>query len=292
MRTILSPPQETLLNAAGLLAVEPNCFAGLRMWADRIHVVVAPLDRHRKIEGIMLILDQATAAAWSDNAPVPEPAIIGVGGKRIGVLDVIGFLTKSDSPGRAGLVTLRSQLRGLVDDGQVNAVLLRIDSPGGTVAGTADLAAEITRARKSLPVFAYVEDLAAASAYWIASQAEKVYANTATCLVGEIGTFVSLYDRSRQFGKAGVKAIVLRAGEFKTVGFPGTEITDKQRSYLQDLVDRTQAEFNKAISGRKINPAAIASGKAYLAGDAVKLGLIDGVKTIDNVLAELANKTK
>lgn len=294
MSSIMSPPQRLFLELAGqLLAVSPAYFRQLAFWAPRL-AVRAVGDRRRPSgtpAGITLLVDPQTAAAWTASPAVPEPTILYVDGKRIGVIDVTGFLTKSDAPGRAGLVTLREQLQELATDGDVDAILLRIDSPGGSVAGTGDLAAAILQTRQTLPVFALIEDVAAVSAYWIASQAERVYANVATAIAGEIGTFIALYDRSEQFGKAGVKAIVIKAGELKAAGLPGTEITAKHREYLQGLVDKTQAEFNKAVqAGRKIDPRKVATGRLYLAGDAVKLGLIDGVKPFDSVMAELASR--
>ncbi len=281
MPPILSPPQRLLLELSGLLACEPGHFAGLRAWAPKVHLVVGPVDRHKRLQGFAPLAD-----SWQD-VPPPEPQIISVDGRRIGLIDVTGLLVKSDLPGQAGLTYLAEQVRELVDEGQVDGILLRIDSPGGSVAGTQELAEEVRRARQTKPVFAYVEDLCAASAYWVASQCEKVFVNVATAMVGSIGTFVGLYDRKQQFVNAGVKAIVIRAGEFKALGFPGTEITKEHREYLQGQVDGVQAEFLKAVAHRRIAPAAIASGRLYLAGDAVKLRLIDGVKSFDAVVAEL-----
>jgi len=293
MPVLLSPLQQLLRDFSGeLLSCDERYFSLFQFWASRIAVTATDRRGRRRgklPEGIAIVGDKAALENFFGGPP-PEPTILNLDGKRIGILDVTGFLSKSDGPGRAGLVTLRTQLAELVD--QADAVLLRIDSPGGTVAGTADLAAAINEARqRQLPIFGFAEDLCSSSAYWIAAQTEKLYANTPTAMVGGIGLFVGLYDRSGQFAKAAIKAVVIKAGEFKGAGFPGTEITETQRAYWQKLIDQSQGEFNAAIRHR-VDPAKVATGRLYLAGDAQRLKLIDGIKRLDAVVAELAAKVK
>jgi signal peptide peptidase SppA len=216
----------------------------------------------------------------------------------IAVLEIQGTLTKRGSSlsSAGSMVRLRQAIRTAARDPEIGGILLRIDSPGGTVAGTADLAREVAAAAAKKPVYAFAEDLTASAAYWVASQCDKIYANHATAVVGSIGTFVGLYDCSAMAAKEGVKAIVIKSGKYKGAGFAGTEITDEQRAYWQQIVDKTQGEFSAAISaGRKLplpRVEELADGRIHTAPDAKTLGLIDGIQSFDETLAELAERVR
>ncbi len=211
----------------------------------------------------------------------------------IAVINIQGTLTKRGSSFSTGgsMIRLRQAVRRAARDSDVDASILKIDSPGGTVSGTADLAKEVARATQEKPVYSYVEDLTASAAYWIASQADKVYANDRTARIGSIGTFIGLYDYSGAAGQEGIKAVVIRSGKFKGEGFPGEEITADQKDYWQSLVDKIQVEFSQAVaSGRKLSAAKVAEladGRVHVAADAQALGLIDGIQTFDETLAQL-----
>jgi len=225
------------------------------------------------------------AAAWSKRQTQD--------GTTIAVVEINGTLTKRGSSlSRAGAtVYLRKAVRDAAADDETAAILLRIDSPGGTVAGTADLGREVAAADKRKPVVAFVEDMTASAAYWVASQARSVYANDRTAMIGSIGTYAGLYDYSGYAAAKGIRPVLIRSGQFKGVGFPGTEITQEQRDYWQQLVKKTQAEFTAAIAaGRKLSTTAVeelADGRIHVAADALALGLIDGIQTIDETFGQL-----
>lgn len=215
----------------------------------------------------------------------------------VGVIEIAGTLTKRGSSlSRASsLVALQRAVRTAARDPDIDAILLRIDSPGGTVAGTQELAAEVKRASEAKPVYAYVDDLAASAAYWIASQTERIYANTPTAIVGSIGTFVGLYDYSAYAAKEGIRAVVIKAGALKAAGFPGTEITDEQKAYWQEIVDQTQEQFTAGVAagrGRAVDEVREkwVTGRVYMAQESVAMGLIDGVKSFEAVISELTER--
>ena len=218
-------------------------------------------------------------------------------GGDIAVIEISGTLTKRGSSlGAGSSVVARSQIRKATSDNTIAGIMLVIDSPGGTVAGTADLAADVKRAAESKPVYAYIEDLGASAAYWVASQATKVFANNDTALVGSIGTFLGLYDLSGKAEQEGIKAIVIKAGEFKGGGFPGAEISDEQIAIWQESVNATQTHFTSAVaSGRGLSlgdAQALVTGRVYMAEEAQRLKLIDGVKTMEETLQELQQSTR
>lgn len=190
----------------------------------------------------------------------------------------------------------RQQIRQAMDDGQVGAILLVIDSPGGTVAGTSDLAEDVARASAKKPVYAFLEDLTASAAMWIASQTQKIIANSPTALVGSIGTYAVLHDYSGYAEKMGLKVHVVKAGEFKGAGEPGTEITQEQIAQVQSVVDSLNSEFLNAVArGRKMplsQVQAIADGRIHPANEAKRIGLVDAIQSIDQTLSDLAKVSR
>jgi signal peptide peptidase SppA len=213
----------------------------------------------------------------------------------VALIDLAGTMMKQESSlgSSRGTVAVRRAMRSAAADDDVHSILLRIDSPGGTVSGTADLAADVAAAAGKKPVYAFCEDMACSAAYWVASQCDKVWAN-ATALVGSIGTYGVIEDSSEAAKQQGVKVHVIRAGAYKGAGVDGTQVTDEQLAVMQARIDQTNEHFVRGVAkGRKMTLAAtrdVADGRAYLAAEAEKKGLIDGVSTLDDVLAMLASK--
>lgn len=214
------------------------------------------------------------------------------GGQSIAVVRVLGTLMKGQSSmGGTSTVQLRRDIRQAAADQEVSAIMLVIDSPGGTVAGTFDLAAEVKSARKSKPIYAQIDDLGASAAFWVASQADKVYASNPTTLVGSIGTLMVVYDASGAAEKEGVRALVFATGPIKGAGSPGAPVTDEQRAYFQQLIDETQKSFDGAVQkGRGLTDRQLAdvrSGAVFVAATALDRKLIDGIQPLARSMDEL-----
>lgn len=207
-------------------------------------------------------------------------------GKNLAVVSLVGTMLKSRSSmgGGTSTVAARRQVRAAARDQDVSGILLRIDSPGGTVAGTDMLAAEVREARKAKPVVAQIEDVGASAAYWVASQAGRVYASTQTALVGSIGTLLTVDKRPGGLA-------VFRSGPHKGAGLDG-EITEAQAAHLQAMVDALQEQFSAAVAlGRRFTAeqvAEVATGATWVAGQAQKLRLIDGLQSVEQTLDQLA----
>lgn len=218
----------------------------------------------------------------------------------IAIIDVQGTMTKQgNSMSDAGsTVRLRQAVRSARLDPNVSAAIIRGDSPGGTVAGTADLAADVAEFAKVKPIYGFAEDLSASAMYWVLSQCTKIFANTNTALIGSIGTYAAIQDLSGAAAKEGVKVKLYKSGDMKGAGVPGTEITEAQDAMFQAMVDKTQTFFSAAVSrGRnipieKFTPSGMADGRVHLAPDAQALGLIDGIKSFDQVVAEISAASK
>lgn len=278
----LSVPRLHLEQYFGMWAVHPETFGEL----------------YRKVQAMDLAEHVAQSVArdptFEPEARRARQETPGAGDQAVvAVITIEGTLTKRGSSfsDAGSLVEARRQVRTAARDPEVTGIVLKIDSPGGTVSGTKDLADEVARASAKKPIVAFVEDFAASAAYWVASQADKVYVNNLTAEVGSIGTFVALYDFSKAFQKEGVEPVLISSGGVKGAGMPGLEVSDEVREHLQEQVDGVQREFNAAIAGgRNLTEKAVrdlADGRIHLPAKAQKLGLIDGVRTFDEVLSEV-----
>lgn len=215
------------------------------------------------------------------------------GGKNVAVIEMNGSLMKQQpSMGGTSTVQLRRDIRSAASDPNVSSILISIDSPGGTVAGTQDLAKDVRDARKKKFVYAQINDLGASAAYWVASQANQVFANAPTALVGSIGTILTVYDESAAAEQAGIKALVFATGPLKGAGTPGAPVTEEQVAHFQRIVNETQTHFDAAVmKGRGLTPSQLAgvrTGGVFPAAEALDRRLIDGIQDFDSTLEALA----
>lgn len=185
--------------------------------------------------------------------------------------------------------TAYSDIRNMVGkaagEPEVSQIVLRIDSPGGTVAGVSETADSIRQAAGSKPMRAEVSSLAASGAYWLASQAHEIVTGP-NAEVGSIGVFTWLSDVSRLFENEGVSVKVIKSVPHKATGLPGVPITDDQLKPMQSIIDGIHENFTQAVmTGRRMQPEQIqaaATGQLWIAKDALSLGLIDRIANQSN----------
>ncbi|MFA9478516.1 signal peptide peptidase SppA [Phycisphaerales bacterium AB-hyl4] len=278
------PPQARLDEYYGLWAVEES-----RFWA--LFQRARNMDWGRHFAEPRARRGQTMAVVRGPRQSIGSD---GVGeGPSVVVLQARGTLMKhaSSLDNATSTVELRRQIRAASRDSEIGGIMIVFESPGGSVAGTPELAREIRLAAERKPVFAFVEDLAASAAYYAASQATRIYANDRTALVGSIGTVMATYDVSKLAERQGIEAVAFTTGPYKAAGMPGAPITPEQRAYFQDLVDRTQTSFSDAVvEGRGLTAeqlAAVETGQVWLADQAMELKLIDNIQSFDDSLAEL-----
>jgi ClpP class serine protease len=157
-------------------------------------------------------------------------------------------------------------------------IILNVSSGGGMTDGI-DVAIEAIRAAKSIkPVHAYTDGLVASAAYWLASQADNVFATRLT-EVGGIGVYSVMYDSSKAMKDRGIEAVVARSGSVKGAGIYGDAITEEMRAVEQETVNAIADKFfNDVAAGRiEIDKDATTSGRTWLAETAKELNLIDGI---------------
>lgn len=208
----------------------------------------------------------------------------------LAVIPLIGMMTKYGSSLGDGFSTVaaRRAIRNAAQDATVRGLVLLIDSPGGTSRGVGDLAGEVRSAAAVKPVTAFIEDMGASGAYYVASQATRVAAPK-TAMIGSIGTYMVVADYTQAYAKSGVTVHVVRAGEFKGAGYPGDAVTPGQLAEFQREVEMVNAQFLAAVSsGRRMSAAqmqAVATGQVWDAPQAMALGLVDAVETFEDTLA-------
>ena len=215
----------------------------------------------------------------------------------VGVARIDGAMAKFDGKyTEANTVRIRQAVRQASADPDVGALVLRIDSPGGNVAGTAELAADVKAAadaKPDKPVWAYIEDLGASAAYWVASQADKIFANE-MALIGSIGTYAVVDDASKAYEMAGIKTHVISTGPYKGSLIEGSEVLPEHLNEVREIVEGFNSHFLAAVSaGRGMDRkalGAVTDGRVWIASEAKRLGLVDQVTTWDAMFADARDR--
>lgn len=217
-----------------------------------------------------------------------------------GVIPIRGTISQhadacTELMGGAATESIAAQLRAYLADESISKVVLDIDSPGGTTYGVAELAQEIFESRGRKPIVAVANSLAASAAYWIGASADYFYA-TPGGLVGSIGVFAMHQDVSKMAEDLGVKTTYIAAGKYKVAGNPFEPLDDDTYKRVEARVNETYEQFVRDVArGRGVTAAAVRGG--YGEGDVLTAkqakaeGMVDGVMTLDAVLAK-AFRTK
>jgi protease-4 len=187
-------------------------------------------------------------------------------------------------------------LRKAVDDNHVKGVLLRINTPGGTVPTSQELADQIIALHdKGKPTIVSMSDVAASGGYYIACAADKIVAEPGT-ITGSIGVIFSTVNLKGLEDKIGLQPEVVKSGQFKDIASPFRPMTKEDRDILQGLILDSYDQFVQAVAkGRKMTVEAvkkIADGRIYSGRQALKIGLIDKLGGYDTSLELLQQLCK
>jgi signal peptide peptidase SppA len=212
----------------------------------------------------------------------PLPELLTVEGG-VGIVSIMGVLTKRPDffarllLGATDMEDVTAALEAARDHADVQAVFLDVDSPGGTVNGTPELAALVADVSKAKYTYAFTDGQMCSAAYWIASQADAIFA-TPSARVGSIGVLMPMLDETKAFEQAGLKVELFAAGKYKSIGAAGTALTDEQRGWLQAQVDEIYADFKAAVlaRGRRITPD-VMEGQCFSGRKASYNSLTSGV---------------
>lgn len=182
--------------------------------------------------------------------------------------------------------SISQQLRAANADESIGSILLDVDSPGGSVYGVAELAAEIRASAK--PVVGIANSLAASAGYWILSQCAECYV-TPGGEVGSIGVWMAHEDWSKAMDEAGVKTTLISAGKYKVEGNPYEALPAEARDFLQSRTDDYYSAFTRDVAkGRKVSAesvrAGMGQGRVLGATQAKAEGMVDDVLTFDEAV--------
>jgi signal peptide peptidase SppA len=158
---------------------------------------------------------------------------------------------------------------------EVRAILLDMDTPGGMVNGTPELADRIARVEK--PIYAFTNGLIASAGYWLAAATDGIFA-TKSADIGSIGVYIPWADVTEALKKEGVKVELFTSGKFKGMGYPGTSLTEEQRDLVMGRVADIAGMFYEHV---RMNRPDVQDedmqGQTFKADKALERGLIDGV---------------
>lgn len=179
-------------------------------------------------------------------------------------------------------------------DPAVSAIILDCDSPGGEVAGVAELFAKIYGARGQKPIVAIANSMAASAAYWVACAADELVC-TPSGMVGSIGVITIHADTSEADAEEGVKYTVLSSGKYKAEGNSHEPLTAEGRDAIQSLLDTYYNQFCNAVAkGRGATVSAVrggfGQGRIVTADAALAAGMIDRIATLDDTVARLGKR--
>jgi signal peptide peptidase SppA len=245
----------------------------------------------RKIAGKAVSAEDLQAALTKrDNLPRSE----GRGG--VAVIPIHGVIVPrgnmmTDVSGATSLDSLSAALREAMANDKVETIVLDVDSPGGSVAGTTEFAREVMRARVKKPIVAMAQYTMASAAYWIAAAATEIVASP-SAMVGSVGVYAMHEDLSRALETVGIKRTYISAGKHKVDGNEAEPLSTESRATMQRRVDDAYSRFLTDISrGRGVAIDAVRSGfgegRTVGAEEALSLGMIDHVATFDETVSRL-----
>jgi signal peptide peptidase SppA len=180
------------------------------------------------------------------------------------------------------------QIDQLANDPSVKSIILDVDSPGGSVFGLEELTQKIRSAASNKRIIAVSNSMMASAAYYTGSAATKTYAAPGS-QVGSIGTIAVHIDQSEALEAAGLKYTFITAGKYKALGNAASPLDETSKAYYQDQVDQYYDMFLNAVAkNRGVSKSVVKSdygqGKVLSAKDALKVGMIDGIRTLEDVI--------
>lgn len=192
-----------------------------------------------------------------------------------------------------GMDRFRADVAAALANPDVTAIVLDVDSPGGTVMGTPETAAAVASAAAKKPVVAAVTGLMASAAYYIGSQAREIVAMP-SAMVGSIGVRAMHVDESKMIERYGLKVTTVAAGKYKNEMSPFAPLSEDGLAFLQQQVDDAYDQFVAAVaSGRGVSEARVRNGfgegRVLDAGPALKEKMIDRLGAVEDAIAQLAS---
>lgn len=255
------------------------------------HELSAGFDADRVPAAKATLLSNAGEVSSEQAAAMPR-------GSLVAVVPLVNVVTRHGYWGAVGTLQMGRMLQQLDADPAVGSVVLSVNSPGGSVYGTTELASIVRgiRQRGNTRIVSVADPLMASAATWIGTAAEKVYAIESGD-VGSIGVLNSYADLSEYYAKMGIKIDVLRTPD-KKARFSGVEpMSDAMRETMQARIDEAYQSFlsamadNRGVTVQQVE-SRFGGGEVMGSREAVAAGLIDGIASLDDVVGQLLEVAK
>lgn len=221
-------------------------------------------------------------------------------GEQIAIVRIEGTIMSTapggfGNPGVAAADRITRELKEARENPDIKAVILKLNTGGGTVVGSDEIGREVERVRQSgKKVVAAMGEMAASGGYWISCKADKIVANPGT-FTGSIGVIMQLTEMKDLFNKLGIEVKNIKTGPYKDMGSSNKELSPAEQEIFQGLVNDSYEDFIKVVAeGRKMDPAQVrklADGRIYTGKQAKQLGLVDDLgdfNTAVQITAKLA----
>jgi protease-4 len=179
----------------------------------------------------------------------------------------------------AGSMTVMDHLRKAASDPTVGAVVLRFNTPGGSVPASQEIAAEIIRLKETgKPIVASMADVSASAGYYLAALADVIVANPGT-ITGSLGVYMQVANFEELYEKLGIEYNYIKSGEYKDMGATNRPLRPEEKEILQAMVDDIYQQFIETVAEGRNMPAErvkeLADGRIYTGNQAKELGLVD-----------------
>lgn len=228
--------------------------------------------------------------------PVREQTVEGSGAAKVLLMDLSGVISEeplltlgSQAPRVSLLARVREELKKAEEDDRVRALVVRVNSPGGTATASDILYHEIAafKARKKIPVVAAIMDVGASGGYYVALAADTIVAHPTT-VTGSIGVVMLTLNAEGLLQKVGVAPLAIKSGAKKDMGSPFRGLSDEERAIFQGVIDDLYGRFVALIAKERRIPVdrvrAFADGRIYTAQQAKDLGLVDRVGYLEEAV--------
>ncbi len=231
--------------------------------------------------------------------PLQETQVSGTGKPKVLLLDISGVISSQDEDGLAPtpnmIAGIKEQLTRATQDESVKAVVLRINTPGGTVTASDIIHHELKafKSNRKVPIIASIMDVGASGGYYIAAVADSVLAHPSS-VTGSIGVIMLTMNAKGLLEKVGVEATAVISGPRKDMGSPFRTMTTEERAIFQSVIDSFYQRFLSVVQeGRPQLPMEairkLADGRIYTGDQAKAAGLVDDIGYLDDAV-ELAKK--
>ncbi len=183
-----------------------------------------------------------------------------------------------------GSEVVGKELRQAADDPMVEAIVLRVNSPGGTPAAAQEIIGDLEYAKTKKPVVVSMGDMATSAAYYVSAHADRIYANPDTFTSG-VGVIWKFSDISRWMDKEGYNLSVVKSGAKKDMGSTARPLSSDEEAYAQKIVDESFNTFiSDVTSQRVISRSDIDDGRVIRGADAVKINVVDELGNLNDAI--------